>query len=206
LVIHRTFIDGLIVWATSWFLQSIQDIFKSLWPGPFLPDCVILKIRKPEPEWEAEWDNERRMYKRLENLQGSFIPILYGEADYGGQPALVLSYIHGLPLFEVTGLTVTEVRRKLKEAFLPLQQHGVYQDDPTMANLILVDGERLVTIDLERVYEPTNPDKIGYLTKDSIHHILHYFFSGPVPPGSPSESDSESLPAREYDEMSDVED
>ena len=175
LVIHRTLISVFIARAASFFPKGVRGIIKILWPGPFLPNRVILKTQKPEPGWEDEWANEKRMYNKLKDLQGKVIPTFYGEARYNGQPALILSYVEGQVLFEASHLEVAEVRLKLEETLLLLQGHGVYQDDPTLANLILVDGERLVTVDLERVYEPEHTDDLDYITECTIDHILRYY-------------------------------
>ena len=178
LVNHHTNISTLLVHAASYLPRCAQDTVKRLWPGPFLPECVILKTKKPEPGWEEEWANERRMYDKLKDLQGSVIPVFYGDAEFNGKPALLLSYVAGPPLFEVSHLEVADVRRKLEEAFLPLEQRGVYQDDPKMGNLILADGDRLVNVDLEHVYEFDEPADGPYVTESGIQHIIR-FYNGP---------------------------
>ena len=85
---------------------------------------------------------------------------------------MVLSYVDGLTLAEVSDLEPTELRHMLEEAFLPLGQHGVYQDDTTLINVTLVVGERLVHVALEHVYEPDDPDDITYIMKDKVDHLL----------------------------------
>ncbi|APA15269.1 predicted protein [Sclerotinia sclerotiorum 1980 UF-70] len=88
------------------FIRSIFEknfnfypCLKSSHPEWFLPPTVILK--KCKPDWDDEFEVEKRIYRRLQPLQGRFIPYFYGEAIYDGSPALVLSEIIGRRLLDI---------------------------------------------------------------------------------------------------------
>ena len=92
----------------------------------------------------------------------------------GGRPALVISYVDGVTLAEVTSLELPELEEKLEKAFWPLQRYGVVQDDATLNNFLLVDG-RIVIVDLERLYEPADPDQVAFAAESSIDMALRYY-------------------------------
>ena len=128
-------------------------------PGAFLPDQVILKVLKPD--WDDEFDNEKRMYIKLEDLQGVCIPELYGEADYDGQRAMLICYIDGDTLDNVTHLEAPDLQRKLEEAFMSLQSYGVIQEYHNLNNFILAGADKIFIVDLERVLEPLSADRFN---------------------------------------------
>lgn len=113
---------------------------------------MVLKLLKPG--WDDEFDNEKRMYEKLRDLQGTHIPAFYGEAEYAGQRALLISYVDGDTLDNITHLEDADLERKLEDAFATLQPYGVAQEDHNLNSYILVDDQRIVIIDLERVLEP----------------------------------------------------
>ena len=106
------------------------------------------------------------MYIQIKARQGDVIPILYGKAKYERARSLLVSFIDGVRLSQVTNLTVEEVRRKIEDAFLPLKHYGVVPDDIKLDNFVLID-DRIVIIDLEHVYEPVVPGRIEY-TADRV--------------------------------------
>ena len=134
----------------------VQSLVKHHWPGLFLPARVVLKLLKPG--WGDEFDNEKLMYNKLRDLQGIHIPTFFGEAEYAGQRALLISYVNGDTLDNITHLEAADLERKLKDAFASLQPYGVAQEDHNLNNYILVDDQRIVIIDLERVLEPLSAD------------------------------------------------
>ena len=54
---------------------------------------IILKVQKSG--WDEEFDTEKAAYEKLKRLQGRVIPICYGQAQYEGTRALILSDIGG---------------------------------------------------------------------------------------------------------------
>jgi hypothetical protein len=65
----------------------------------FLPPTVILK--KQKPQWEDQFNTEKKAYDLLKPIQGIVIPKFYGEAMYDTSPALVLSAITGTTLLKL---------------------------------------------------------------------------------------------------------
>ena len=150
----------------------IQTPFKDCLPGLFLPERLILKKKKRG--WDEEFDNERAAYGLLKALLSDIIPVCYGEVEIEGERALLLSYVDGVSLYDVTDLAVDEVQQMAEDAFLPLQQHGVIPDDTKLENFILVEN-KLVIIDLEHVYEPVTPGKVDYVAKSALRMLLKQY-------------------------------
>ncbi|KAH6623448.1 hypothetical protein F5144DRAFT_539613 [Chaetomium tenue] len=140
--------------------RKAQDWVKMRWPEWFLPHTVILKKRKPD--WDEEFANEVRIYAKLRPLQGSIIPICYGQAscDGGSVPALVLSDTGGFDLCnpKAGGLPIDRMFNLLKDTFKALAAYGVYHGDTKLENFHLVGGPagRVMAIDLENAEEVEN--------------------------------------------------
>jgi RIO-like serine/threonine protein kinase len=102
----------------------------------------ILKKRKLD--WEEEFEVEKAIYRRVQPLQGKFIPYFYGEATYDGSPALVLSEIVGQRLSELTlGADDDKIlETKLKEVYKALSKYGVTHEDAALHNVIDI-GDRI---------------------------------------------------------------
>ena len=124
--------------------------------------------------WEDEFNNEKAMYMQMKARQGDVIPILYGKAKCERARALLVSFIDGVRLSQVTNLTVEEVRRKIEDAFLPLKHYGVVPVDIKLDNFILSDNG-IVIIDLEQVYEPVVPREIEYTADSVMDTVLNYY-------------------------------
>ncbi|APA14651.1 hypothetical protein sscle_13g094210 [Sclerotinia sclerotiorum 1980 UF-70] len=118
-------------------------------PEWFLPPTVILK--KCKPDWDDEFEVEKRIYRRLQLLQGRFIPYFYGEAIYNGSSALVLSEIIGRRLFNITMEhgEDAEFERKLEEVYTALTSYRVIHGDTKLDNAMDV-GDRIMVIDLQQ--------------------------------------------------------
>ncbi|ESZ96260.1 hypothetical protein SBOR_3315 [Sclerotinia borealis F-4128] len=141
----------------------LKAIAIAIYPEGFLPSTVILKKRKPD--WDEEFETEKRMYRHLAPLQGTVIPHYYGEAVYDGSPALVLSDIGGEILEDDSIIKCRHdhnslpqsgddddldiLEAKLKEAFKMLTTYGVIHEDTQLHNIFVVD-DRVMVIDLEQ--------------------------------------------------------
>ncbi|KAL2109882.1 hypothetical protein VUR80DRAFT_1888 [Thermomyces stellatus] len=154
--LRPSFLYGILVAIVCRLPSCLQALLRHFWPILFLPKRFILKKKKNG--WDDEFDNEKAMYARPEAFQGALIPICYGEVEFEGSRALVMSVIDGRKLSEVTDLTVERVKELAESALLPLQHHGVVPDDMKLDNFILVREDRLVLIDLEHVDEPDIPE------------------------------------------------
>ncbi|OAA66819.1 Protein kinase-like domain protein [Niveomyces insectorum RCEF 264] len=142
--------------------SRLQGLARRHWPGPFLPPRVVLKTLAKEADTYTElFENEQRMYRKLQPLQGHRIPVYYGEAQSEGKRALVLSLVDGVSLRAQVEprLSVEAFRRRVEAVAAELQTFGVVYDDLKLDNLLLVD-DRLVVLDLEWVFEP-EPEFLG---------------------------------------------
>lgn len=163
------FLYGILVAIVCRLPSCLQALLRHFWPILFLPKRFILEKKNG---WDDEFDNEKAMYARLEAFQGVLIPICYGEVEFEGSRALVMSVIDGRKLSEVTDLTVERVKELAESALLPLQHHGVVPDDMKLDNFILVRGDRLVLIDLEHVDEPDIPEEMTETAKSAVLMLL----------------------------------
>ncbi|KAL6410858.1 Protein kinase-like domain [Ilyonectria robusta] len=120
--------------------------------GLFLPDRVVLM--KVKPGWLEEFENEKHIYERLQSLQGRVIPHFFGEAQFEGTRALILSEVVGIMPWEqkLPPIQADEFKELVEVAFQELNALGLACDDIKLDNLILVQG-RVVLVDLESVYE-----------------------------------------------------
>lgn len=129
---------------------SLCPWIKARWPEWFLPPTVILKKRKAD--WEEEFEKEKQVYNVLKLIQGNIIPHFYGEAVYDGSPTLILSFIDGKTLFELRhDLSEDDLRQGLEKALAALTSYGVEYTDMKLDNFFMVDGGRVMVIDLEQV-------------------------------------------------------
>lgn len=100
---------------------------------------------------------EKQAYDILRPLQGTILPYFYGEAVYGGSPALVLSAIAGSNLFDLARNKFPEskneiLQKGLEDAFKALTSYGVEYWDEKLDNFSWVDeDQRVMVIDLEQV-------------------------------------------------------
>jgi hypothetical protein len=121
-----------------------------------LPRTFILK--KQKPDWDEEFENEKRMYAKLTSLQGSTIPICFGEASAEGQRALVLSDVGRISLCDQPPLRKerSEILPMIDEALRALARLRIDYDDIKLDNFHLVNtsrGEKVMIVDLESATE-----------------------------------------------------
>ena len=126
----------------------MQAWFDLLFPEWTLPLRLILK--KQKKNWEDEFEAEKVAYAKLRLLQGTVVPRLFGELQYGNTPALLMSDIGGVCLAAPEGgmLELDEFRRLARQALTALSRFGVLQDDTKLDNFHLTDG-RVMVVDLE---------------------------------------------------------
>ncbi|RSL69357.1 hypothetical protein CEP53_002247 [Fusarium sp. AF-6] len=150
LSIIRSRLDHIIIALILRLPMFLQSLPRTLFPGFFLPDRVILKRLKPD--WLDEFENEKRIYERLKNLQGRMIPRLYGEARFEGTRALVLSEVHGIMPWEqeLPPLKLEEFKALVEVVFRELNVLGLGYEDIPMGNFIIAK-DRIVLVDLESV-------------------------------------------------------
>ncbi|KAK7394071.1 hypothetical protein QQX98_013143 [Neonectria punicea] len=179
-VLHLTLQRSPFTRAASQLLLRLPSILQSLvrplCPGWLLPTSLILK--KLKPGWDDEFDNEKRMYERLQDLQGSTIPFFHGEGRCEGTRALILSKVNGVePFNQNDPLPLVDFQDRASVAFDALRARGVMYDDIKLDNL-LITGDRIVLIDLESVWEPEDMDYFFKSCVDNIVRLYNIYLSG----------------------------
>ncbi|KAK3317209.1 hypothetical protein B0T19DRAFT_287455 [Cercophora scortea] len=142
-----------VLWLLRFLPTPLRACVQSRWPERILPPNIVLKRQKID--WVDEFDNELAIYRRLAPLQGTVIPVCYGEAkcpatESTGTRALVLSDVGGIGLDEPAagGLETEHVESMLMESLQALTSLGVVHDDAKLDNYRLV-GDRIVVIDFD---------------------------------------------------------
>lgn len=134
-------------------------------------------LKKQKPGWEDQFTTEKEAYDLLSGLQGTVIPILYGEAMYDRTPALVLSAISGTTLLELARNNFPKseeaaLEAKIVAALQAFVKEGVQYNDERLDNFLLSDEDGQVKIvDLEHVnLSSTNvwPESFNYDTAECL--------------------------------------
>lgn len=173
------FLDNRLIIANKAELldpNSERTVYRlELTDSPSLPPIVILK--KQKPGWEDQFNTEKKAYDVLSCLQGTVIPILYGETMYDRSPALVLSAIPGTTLLELARGDFPESKEaaleaKIVEALQAFVQYGVQFNDERLDNFLLADDDEQVKIvDLEDVNLSSTklwPESFNYNTAECL--------------------------------------
>lgn len=136
----------------------IQTWLQKWIPEWFLTPQIVLKTQKDG--WEDEFDLELKTYIRLKSVQGNAIPVHYGLAKRNSIRSHVLSDIGGHVLFsnEAAGVAEADLQQMLENALHPLAALGVAYGDVKLDNFHLVDRDKVVIVDLEKLTSPDNMD------------------------------------------------
>jgi hypothetical protein len=133
-------------------------------PEWFLPLTIVLKRKKEG--WDEEFDTEKATYIRLKCLQSTIISTYYGQAQFEGKPAFILSDIGGgCCVAEPKGAVVREehIRPLFHQTLTALISQCVSQNDLKLNNSHLVrnsTGRGIMIVDLELVNEiPLEEDR-----------------------------------------------
>ncbi|KAH6962409.1 hypothetical protein BKA56DRAFT_636733 [Ilyonectria sp. MPI-CAGE-AT-0026] len=176
-VVHLSIIrmpfERMLIVLILWLPIFLQTIIATVFPGLFPPDRVVLK--KVKPGWLEEFENQKHIYERLQSLQGRVIPYFYGEAQFEGTRALILSEVVGIMSWEqnLLPLQADEFKELVEVAFQELNAFGLAYDDIKLDNMILVQ-DRVVLVDLESVYEVPLEHKEYVFNSDRIQLMVVY--------------------------------
>jgi hypothetical protein len=156
--IHRTAFDVFLHKILSRIPLLVLRFINPVFPRWTLPPTFILKMQKPD--WDDEFENEKRMYARLSAIQGSRIPVCFGETSLDGRRALVLSDVGRVTLCDKPSLQRDrdEMEEMIDAAFWALAKFGVGYGDIKLDNFHLVnslggDSRKIMIVDLESVEE-----------------------------------------------------
>lgn len=140
-----------------------------------MPTKIVLK--KNKDDWEEEFITEKATYEKLRCLQGHVIPINYGQIEYDGAPALILSDIGGACLAEPEGavLDEQELRPLLSQALGALASLGISHDDIKLDNFHLVGQDHnsiIMVVDLERVIESPSKEELERMVRHNFNWLI----------------------------------
>jgi hypothetical protein len=118
--IHRTAFDEFLHRIISYLPLLVLKLITPVFPRWALPRTFILK--KQKPDWDDEFENEKHMYARLSAIQGSKIPVCFGETSLDGRRALVLSDVGRVTLCDKPSLQRDrdEMGKMIDDAFWAL--------------------------------------------------------------------------------------
>ncbi|RMJ05141.1 hypothetical protein CDV36_014195 [Fusarium kuroshium] len=176
--IRRTFIERVIQAIVSFLPLAYAYWIRSRFPEWCLPEKIVLKIEKDG--WDEEFDMEKAAYEQLEPMQGIVIPRCYGQIEYDGKRALILSDIGGYCVATPEGAVLDEedFRPLLKKALTSISKLGVSHDDNKLDNFHLVteDGkDRIMIVDLEMVDTGLSEDGFAFITKASENFVMRQY-------------------------------
>ena len=126
-----------------------------------LPSTVIVKQQKEG--WSDEFENEASWYERLKDLQGDKIPIFFGQGDFNGIRALVISEIVGTNLLDlarsINPIDEKKMKDDLEAVFQSLTTYEAIYWDARLDNFMYCDkaapgASRAMVIDLGQVRFP----------------------------------------------------
>lgn len=174
--INRTGLDTAVRWITSWLPSLAQRWIRAFLPSSFLPPTVIIK--KLKPGWDAEFDSEKTVYRKLEPLQGHAIPVFYGEGTCDGSRAFILSDVGGVSLYaeQVRDLSQSRIKELLKPALKAVLALGVEPADQNPRNYHLV-GDAAFVLDFEDTTEVnvTEIDELADAVADGIAYWTTFY-------------------------------
>jgi hypothetical protein len=99
----------------------------------------------------------------MKDLQGKFIPKLFGRGDFDGVPALILSEIVGITLHDLArskqSVNEKTLKSQLEAAFKSISAYGAIYRDQKLDNFLFCDSGdcnngKVMVVDLEEVQFP----------------------------------------------------
>ncbi|KAJ6023820.1 hypothetical protein N7540_004617 [Penicillium herquei] len=144
-----------------------------------LPTVVILK--KMKEDWESEFQQEIDVYKKFKSLQGSVIPIFFGQATLDDSPAIIISEVIGMNLLDfarsMVPISEAELRCKLEKPMKAIHSLGAEYLDQRLDNFILCDTGEIMVVDLEQVdFPPKLDDWKKGVNYGGVGSLLYLFY------------------------------
>ncbi|POR39748.1 Uncharacterized protein TPAR_00066 [Tolypocladium paradoxum] len=175
LTVHATTLDLVVRTLLCPFPSALRSWVQANFPEWVLPANIVLK--KQKDDWEEEFDTEKATYEKLRCLQGHVIPICYGQIEYDGARALILSDVGGACLAEPEGVVLheRELRPLLDQALSALASCGISHDDIKLDNFHLVgQGHNwmIVVVDLERVDE-LSKEELDWVVPKNVNRLIN---------------------------------
>ena len=121
---------------------------------------------------------ELETYEKLQPLQGDVIPVFYGQIEYDGAPAIILSDIGGYCLAtpEGTILEPEDLRPLLHVALSALSSLGVSHDDIKLDNFRLVgNNDKVMVVDFETVTTGLTDDEFAFMANSNANRLTRSY-------------------------------
>ncbi|UPK90863.1 hypothetical protein LCI18_001798 [Fusarium solani-melongenae] len=178
LQIHTTFLALAIQTLISLLPLVLVSRIQAKFPEWFLPERIVLKIERDN--WKEEFDLEKTAYEKLKGLQGDVIPRCYGQIEYDGERALILSDVGEACLATPDGAVLDEndLRLLLDKAITSLTDRHVSQDDTKLNNFHLVTEngkDRIVVVDLEMVDMDLSEDGYAFAARSKVSWLIQQY-------------------------------
>jgi hypothetical protein len=123
---------------TAYEVKLVQDAQTNIPPRSQLPQDLVIKPLKKDPDLEYTDQMETLVYERLSHLQGRLIPRYYGVGDFCHKGKTVKAHV----LERVNGTPLTEIDKadwnKIREAYTELSQYGVLHADVEARHIFFV--------------------------------------------------------------------
>ena len=143
-----------------------------------LPKVVIVKGMKEG--WHDEFEEEKKNHERFKSLQGSVIPVFFGEGTFNDGPIIILSEVVGKTLYELSfskvAISLDELRVRLENALESIHLLGAEYLDQQLSNFILCDTGEIMIVDFEQIDFPPDLEvfrrSVNY---GGVGTLLYYF-------------------------------
>ncbi|CAI7641164.1 unnamed protein product [Penicillium glandicola] len=126
-----------------------------------LPQTIIVKNQKEG--WLEEFQQEIQAYEKLKKLQGTVIPQFFGQGFFNGFPALILSEVIGITLYDLarskSDIQEDILKTQLEKVFNLISEYGAVYWDQKVDNFLFCEDEncgdgKVMIVDLEQVQFP----------------------------------------------------
>ncbi|PNY21224.1 Uncharacterized protein TCAP_07277 [Tolypocladium capitatum] len=177
LTVYATALDRIVRTLLYLFPSALRSWVQGSFPEWALPTNIVLK--KEKDDWEEEFDTEKATYEKLRCFQGHVIPICYGQIEYDGARALILSDIGGACLAEPEGVVLheKELRPLLDQALSALASCGISHDDIKLDNFHLVGQDHnwiIMVVVLERVDE-LSKEELDWVVPNNVDRLINAY-------------------------------
>lgn len=173
-------------------LDPRRTVFRLTLSSPLsynLPSTIIVKQQKIG--WEDEFQREIQAYKSLENLQGTIIPIFFGQGFFNGLDALVISEVKGITLYDLArgnfDVHQEELKMHLERALCAFNRHKALYWDAKPDNFLfcadhIPEKSKVMVVDLEQVEFPRDLQPWHHTTNlGSVGNLMSKFRDGQNP-------------------------
>ncbi|KAJ5950329.1 uncharacterized protein N7479_008742 [Penicillium vulpinum] len=148
-------------------------------------------VKQQRIGWEDEFQQEIQAYKKLENLQGTIIPIFFGQGSFNGLDALVISEVEGITPHNLArgnfGVQQEALKIHLEKALGAFDEHkAIYWDAKPDNFLFCADAipeqSKVMVVDLEQVEFPRPLQPWHHnINSGSVRNLISKFKDGQKP-------------------------